>query len=73
VGGVQYIARGPQVFELSELASLIWQLSDGSRAEEEIVAAITAEYQVEPEVARDDLGQFLDEMVDSGFMELAAP
>ena len=73
IGGVQYVARRQQVFELSELASLIWRLSDGTRTEDEIVAAITAEYQVAADVARGDLGEFLEEMTASGFMELVTP
>lgn len=47
---------------LNEVGSRIWALADGSRSEDEIVAALVGEYAVEPEAARTSVRRFLEEL-----------
>lgn len=47
---------------LNEVGSRIWELADGSRDEDEIVAVLVSEYAVEQDAASAAVRQFLDEL-----------
>jgi pyrroloquinoline quinone biosynthesis protein D len=49
--------------ELSETADAIVQLCDGVRSNEEIVAALAAEFDIEPDALRADVDACLDGLV----------
>jgi hypothetical protein len=68
VGDKQLVARGQQILELSDVASVVWRLADGKRSAQEISAGVVAEYEVSPEEALADVVEFLTEMVDASFM-----
>jgi hypothetical protein len=71
VGGRIVVARDPEAFALSELGGVIWGRSDGRRTVDEVVEAIVAEYAGDPNVVRDDVVAFVEEMVADGYMEWA--
>ena len=50
--------------ELSETADAIVQLCDGARSVEVIVAALAAEFEVDPGLLRDDVYECLDGLVE---------
>lgn len=54
--------------ELSETADAIVKLCDGDRTTEEIVAALSAEYEVEPGVLNADVASCLDALVLRGLI-----
>jgi hypothetical protein len=49
------------LFSLNETGEFVWRLLDGTRAFEEVVAAIVNEYDVDEATARADLSDFLDQ------------
>ncbi len=49
-------------FALNPVGSRIWELCDGTRSTDEVVAAICAVFEVDEEVARADLAEILDEL-----------
>ena len=51
------------VYTLNEVGSFIWQLIDGERSAHAIAEAVSAEYDVSPEVASSDVAEFLDRLV----------
>ena len=52
-------------YTLSEVGSVIWSLIAEHKTEEEIVEHIVAHYQVEEDVARADLAEFVKHLIDS--------
>ena len=54
--------------ELSETADAIVQFCDGARTTEEIVAALAAEFEIEPEVLRADVNACIDSLVERGLL-----
>jgi len=61
-----------QVKVLNEVGARIWDLADGSRTVRDIVAAICAEYEVEPAQAEADTLDFVAELVERGVVSLSA-
>jgi hypothetical protein len=55
-------------FTLNPVATAIWQAADGSTPLSEIVAGIEREFEVEPEVARRDAEQFVDDLSKHGIL-----
>lgn len=68
VRGRHFVARGEDVYELNEVAGVIWRLCDGSRSVDEVAVAICDEYDVDPEVARADTRRVVDELRQLGFV-----
>lgn len=70
VRGRQLVSRGsqPAVFELNEVATLIWDLCDGRTAPEAIASRICEEYGVEPGVAQGDVDELLAELGREGLI-----
>lgn len=53
---------------LSESGSLLYRKLQGGCSEEELVRALLAEYDIDPETARADTGEFLDQMRRMGIL-----
>ena len=49
-------------YNLNQVGTVIWKMLDGTHDSGEIVAAICASYEVEPEQAMQDVQQLLDEL-----------
>jgi hypothetical protein len=49
-------------FTLDDVGTLVWELCDGTRSLDEIVAAVTAGYDVAPGQAETDIRELLDEL-----------
>ena len=57
-------------FGLDPVGTAVWRLIDGFRSAPEIVAAMTAEYDVEAETCRGDLARFLDDLRANDLIEI---
>ena len=51
-------------YALNETASRLWQILDQPCGEDEIVAALVAEYRVDPARCRGEIGPFLSDLVE---------
>lgn len=49
--------------QLNLLGGMIWNLCDGTRSEAQIVAALLAEFEVEPEILAADVSEFIQELL----------
>lgn len=56
-------------YGLDELGTRIWKLIHQDLDRDQVVAAIVAEYEVEPEQARSDLDAFLSDLRESSLIE----
>jgi hypothetical protein len=56
------IADMNSIFTLNETGAFIWEQIDGKRNIEEIIFALTAEYDIDKETASGDLFMFIDNM-----------
>ena len=50
------------VYTLNETGAFIWEHIDGKRSVEEIIAAVTEEYEIDNENASEDVFSFIDDM-----------
>lgn len=57
------------IYTLNETGTRIWGLLDGRRSIREITQLITDEYDVSEDVAIDDVGGFINELVNIRFLE----
>ena len=55
-------------FPLNEVATLIWDMLDGTNDVLAIVNALCAEFQVDPETARTDVEEFIGQAQDLGLI-----
>jgi len=55
-------------FTLNEVATIIWQAADGHTSLAEIVEKVCREFEVEPDSARRDTEQFVDELSRHGIL-----
>ena len=55
-------------FTLNEVATIIWQSADGRTSLSEIVEKVCREFEVEPDSARRDAEQFVDELSPHGIL-----
>jgi hypothetical protein len=67
-GGLLTVTRGAEAYDLSPVASAIWVLSDGRRTVDAVAAEVAERFDAPPEVVRADVVEFLDELVEAGFM-----
>jgi hypothetical protein len=58
------------IFQLNDVAARIWELIDGQRAVADIRDAIVSEFEVSPDVAEDDVAQFLERLAERGAIKL---
>lgn len=56
------------IFNLNETASFIWNLIDGRTTFGDIVAAVSSEFDVEPETADADARQFIAALEEAGLI-----
>ena len=57
-----------EYFGLDPVGGRMWELVTGSNTVEEAFEALLAEFDVEPEVLRRDLTEFLEQLLDSGLL-----
>jgi hypothetical protein len=64
IDGMTFVmdAETAELHSFSDVGGRIWELTDGERTVADIVAVITAEYEVEPARAEADVIGFLDEL-----------
>ncbi len=61
--GVLLDTSGREVMALNDTGNLVVEcLLAGARTEDDLVAALVAEFEVDTDMARSDLGPFLDEL-----------
>jgi Coenzyme PQQ synthesis protein D (PqqD) len=65
-----FVARGTEVFELTDVAKLIWDSSDGATTVDSMSRRVAEEYDVEQAEALQDVLGFVDDLVQRGFLEL---
>ena len=58
------------IYSLNSTGSLIWKLLGSPRTLTQLAMAFAHEYDVEPEMVRRDVADFLDEMMAVGMVEL---
>ena len=56
------IADMNSVYTLNETGAFIWELIDGKKSVEEIIGAVTAEYDIDKETASADVFSFVNNM-----------
>ncbi len=57
------------IFNLNEVGAFIWTLLDGKKSEGEIVEAVLAEFDVDPDLASADVRRFLEGLETAGIIE----
>jgi hypothetical protein len=60
-----------ELLGLSEVGRRIWEMADGSRSIDAMVASVVSEYSVAPERAASDLLAFVEEMIALGALCLS--
>jgi hypothetical protein len=60
-----------ELLGLSEVGRRIWEMADGSRSIDAMVASLVSEYSVAPERAAADLLAFIEEMIALGALRLS--
>jgi hypothetical protein len=58
------------IYVLNETGARIWSLLDGRRSLGEIVSLLADEYEVQPEIARADLVEVTDALMELGMLRL---
>lgn len=54
---------------LADTGLAIWGLIDGTRSQSEIVDKLSAEYDVDPEVCAREVADFIDQVIEAGFVQ----
>ena len=54
--------------ELNQTAAFLWLELEASSAEDALVSALVREFEVDPEVARRDVGHWVKSMIDEGLV-----
>jgi hypothetical protein len=60
------------IYSLNSTGSLIWKLLGSPRTVTQLAMALAQEYEVDPEMVRWDLADFLNEMMAVGIVEFSA-
>lgn len=58
-------------FSLTGTAAEIWTLLDDTAGEESIISALSKRHDVESDTIRHDVRQFLDQLIEAGFIAIA--
>ena len=58
------------IYTLNEVGALVWQMIDGQTRVEQIVGAISREYDVTVDEAAGDVVELLDSMAEAGLIRL---
>jgi hypothetical protein len=61
-----------QYLGLDTVGTRIWTLLNGSGSIQEAYESLLAEFDVEPVRLRDDLNEFIDQLLDQGLIEITA-
>ena len=64
-----HVADLDAVVTLNPIGARIWELLDGRRNVDAIAGAICEEYEVEPETARADVGEFIHSLEEAKLVE----
>lgn len=56
------IANMTEIYTLNEVGSFIWDQIDGKNSEEDVVKAITEEFEIDELTAKNDLSEFLNKI-----------
>jgi hypothetical protein len=62
------VADLDSIFVLNEVGAAIWALLDAETGVEEIAAAVSRQFEVEPPAAREDIARFLAALQESGLV-----
>lgn len=65
--GTSVLYSGGQMLSLNLLGTEIWKLCEGSTIDE-IVSALVESFEVDPEVLRNDITAFIDELKEKNFI-----
>ena len=65
--GTSVLYSGGQMLSLNLLGTEIWKLCDG-RTMDEIVSSLVESFEVEPEVLKNDVAAFVDELKEKKFI-----
>ena len=57
-----------EVKVVNEIGSLVWDKMDGARTVAQLIEAVVAEYEVEPEKARRDVLEFIESLREHGMV-----
>ena len=57
-----------EVSVLNEIGSLVWEKMDGARTVAQLIEAVMAEYEIEPEKARRDVLEFIESLREHGMV-----
>ncbi len=73
VGGEMVIlsAEDSNLFVLNEVGTAIWEAADGRTSLQGIADAISRDYDVEPDVARRDVDEFVHSLAAAGVVTVA--
>jgi hypothetical protein len=63
--------RDTTLFNLNDVGSVIWESADGKTPLDDIVARLCAEFDVAPEVARQDAETFIQELAEHGILHVS--
>ena len=63
--------RDTTLFNLNDVGSVIWESADGKTPLDEIIARLCAEFDVTPDVARQDAETFIQELAEHGIMHVS--
>lgn len=68
VGGTALKFNG--LITVNEVGVLLWNMLQKEVSLEELVQGVLAEYDVQEDVAREDIKEFLDKLVEGGILDL---
>jgi len=57
-----------EFFSLNETAGAVWRAIDGERGRDQVVAAVAAEYGIDPTEIASDVDELIAQMVKAGFV-----
>ncbi len=60
---------GKEIHTLNKVASVIWELADGEKTVDQIVAVICDRFDVEKDVAQGDILKFIQKLVDQQLLQ----
>ena len=58
----------PYVYQINETVAFFWRLLERQLPEEDVAAAVAAEYDAPVDIVRRDLGQFLKDLREKGYL-----
>lgn len=68
-----YLVRGSDAYRLGDVEREIWRLCEGKLTIAEIAASIASQFEVDEDVATQDVQAFVEQMMEAGLVEAALP